>query len=177
MSIISGAISTQRPTNSTKHCSFSPNLALGYFIRGLVRHAQGHLLEAQADFQKSASLNFSYATLWVWITQIENGHRGIARQNLVDATAKPYLFKAGDWTFELASFLLEKIPQDQLVSEAGQGDPADSKDRLCEAWFYAGVVKHFAGDDKGATECYTKAVATDAKGSEEFTEASRRISK
>jgi hypothetical protein len=63
------------------------------------------------------------------------------------------------------------------VAEAGQGDPSDNKDRLCEAWFYAGMARHFAGDDKGATECFTKAVATDAKGSEEFTEATRRISK
>jgi len=154
-----------------------PDFAQGYWVRGLVRHAQGHLLEAEADFQKSASLNYAYGAIWLWITQVENGHRGIARQNLSDALAKPDLFKAGDSTAAIAGFLLEKIPQDQLVTEASQGDPSDSKANLCEAWFYAGMVKHFAGDDKGATECFSKAIATDAKGSEEFTEATRRISK
>jgi lipoprotein NlpI len=160
-----------------KALAIQPDFFLGYFIRGLVRHAQGHLTEAQADFQKSASLNFTYATFWIWISQTEDGHRGIARQNLADALAKPEIFKAGDWASQIANFLLEKISQDDLIAAAGQGDPADGKNRLCEAWFYAGMVKHFAGDNKGALECYAKAVATDAKGSEEFAEASRRLTK
>jgi len=152
-----------------------PDFALSYFMRGLVRHAQGHQIEAQGDFQRSAGLNFPYATFWLWVLQTENGHRGLARQNLVDALAKPEMFSGTDWPSQIANFLLEKIPQDQLVSEAGQGPIADSKDRLCEAWFYAGIVKHFAGDDKGATECYNKAIATDAKSSEEYVEANRLL--
>jgi tetratricopeptide (TPR) repeat protein len=159
----------------TQGLSLQPDYALGYWVRGLARHAEGHRTEAQADFQKSAGLYYSYAAFWTWISQIENGQRGIARQNLTDALANPELFTPDDWTSQIANFLLEKITQDQLVVLAGQGDPADTKDRLCEAWFYAGMVKHFDGDDKGARECYTKSVATEAKGSEEYVEANRRL--
>ena len=56
-----------------------------YFIRGLVRHAQGQRDQATADFQKSAGLNFPYAVYWVWITQMEAGQTLQARKDLSDA--------------------------------------------------------------------------------------------
>ena len=35
------------------------------------------------------------------------------------------------------------------------------------------MLKRFSGDSKGAQDCFAKAIATGAKGSEEFIEASR----
>ncbi len=37
------------------------------------------------------------------------------------------------------------------------------------------MVKRFAGDHKVADECFTKALATTAKGSEEYVEAQRQL--
>lgn len=159
----------------TQALSLQPDFALSYFIRGLARHAHGQLTEAQSDFQKSAGLNLPDATYWLWIAQVENGQRGLANQNLTDALAKPEIFKPDDWPAQIAQFLLEKITDDQLLAAASQGDPADTKDQLCAAWFYIGMVKHFAGDDKGALDCYAKAVQGGAKSAEEYVEANRRL--
>ena len=56
-----------------KALAIDPNFPFSYFIRGLVRHAQGRREEATADFQKSSGFNFPYAVYWTWITQMEAG--------------------------------------------------------------------------------------------------------
>jgi len=154
-----------------------PNFSLCYFIRGLVRHAQAHREEALSDFQKSLGLGFSDAAFWIWITEMEGGQRGLAQKDLSDALKNPEPFKPDDWPSQIGNFLLEKITQDQLMAKAKTGDDAESNERLCEAWFYCGILKHFAGDSKGAQECFAQAIATGSKGSEEFIEASREAAK
>ena len=154
--------------------SLDPNFSYCYFIRGLIRHAQEHREEALSDFQKSAGFNFPYAAYWVWITETENGQRGLARQDLSNALAKPESFKPDDWPSQIANFLLEKITQDQLLAQAKTGANAESNSRLCEAWFYIGMAKRLSGDTKGAPDCFAKAMATGAKGSEEYVEANRQ---
>jgi len=153
--------------------SLDPNFAYSYFIRGLIRHAQGHRAEATSDFQKSAGLNFPYATFWVWITEMEDGRHDLARKDLSDALAKPQSFKPDDGPSQITNFLLDKITLDQLIAKARTGNGAESNNRLCEAWFYAGMSKRLSGDAKGAQDCFAKAIATESKGSEEFVEANR----
>lgn len=161
----------------TQALTLDANSDTGYFIRGLARHAQGRRSEAVSDFQKSMGLNFAYAAFWTWILQTESGQRGLARQNLSDAMTKPDLFKPDSWAVEVGTFLLDKKTAEQLIAESSLGDPADANDRLCEALFYAGMVRHFAGDSKGETDFFTRAVATGAKGSEEYIEATRMLAK
>jgi tetratricopeptide (TPR) repeat protein len=157
--------------------NLDPNFSYCYFIRGLIRHAQGHEAEATSDFQKSAGLNFPYASFWVWITQMESGQRGLAQKDISDALTKTGSFKAGDWPSQITGFLLGKITQDQLLAKATEGNEAESPGRFCEAWFYAGIVKRLSGDTKGAQDCFARAIATGAKGSEEFVEANREAAK
>jgi tetratricopeptide (TPR) repeat protein len=153
-----------------------PNYPFSYFIRGLIRRAQGQRSEAISDFQKSAGLGSSYAFLWVWITESENGQRGVARKNLSDALSRPESFQTANWPYQIGSFLLEKINQDQLLAKAQEGNPAELKKRLCDAWLYMGISRRLSGDSKGAQEAFAKAIATGAKSSEEFAEATRALS-
>jgi len=159
--------------------SLDPNHSSCYFIRGLIHHAQGHQAEALADFQKSAGFNFDYAALWVWISEMENGQRDLATKDLSDALTKNETFHPGAWTSQIASFLLGKITQDQLLAQAktDAATPADVTGRLCEAWFYIGESKRFVGDKKGAQEAFANSIATGSKGSEEFAEAGREAAK
>jgi len=152
-----------------------PTFPFSYYIRGLVRHAQGHREEALSDFQKSVGLNFAIAAFWVWITEMEGGQPIVARQDLVDALNNPAAFRPDGWPSQIGNFLLEKITQTELLAKAKAGNPDTTNDRLCQAWFYAGMHNLLSGESKVAKDCFAEAVATRAKGSEEFVEANREL--
>ena len=151
----------------------NPNFSLSYYIRGLIQHAQGHRVEATADFQKSLGLGFPYAAFWVWITEMESVQKDAAGKDLAYALDKPDLFKPSDWSSQIGNFLLGKITQDQLMAQAKAGSAAELNGRLCEAWFYSGMLKRLSGDPKAAQDCFAQAIATGSKSSEEFAEANR----
>ena len=155
--------------------ALDPTFPFSYFIRGLVRHAQGHLDEATADFRNSTGLNFPYAAYWVWITEMEAGQPTQARKDLLDALSRPECFKPDDWPSQIGNFLLEKITRDQLMAKAKTANANETNGRLCEAWFYVGEHTLLSGDPKEARECFTQAIATGSKGSEEFIEANRAL--
>ena len=153
--------------------ALDPNSAYGYFTRGLIRHALQHRAEAAADFQKSAGLDFPYASFWIWIIEMENNNPGLARQDLLRALTVPAAFAPNDWPSQIGSFLLGKISQDQLLAQAKTLDPGAADQHLCEAWFYAGMVRRFSGDLKGAQLCFSNSVATGQRDTDEFVEARR----
>lgn len=155
--------------------ALDPNSPFSYFIRGLIRHAQGQREPALSDFQKSVGLNFPYAAYWVWITEMEAGRNNDARTDLTDALNRPTCFKPDDWPSQIASFLLERITRTQLMAKATTNNDNETRGRMCEAWFYCGMQKLLSGDPKDAHECFTAAVATGQKGSEEYVEASREL--
>ena len=153
--------------------ALDPSSPFTYFIRGLCRLAKDDREGATTDFQQSATNGYANAALWLWVAKTENGERGEARSSLTDFLTRPQLFKPDDWATELGNFLLERIAQDQLIADAKSG--TSSQERLCEAWFYSGMVKHFAGDAPGALECFRQSVATGATTSEVFVEAQRQL--
>jgi lipoprotein NlpI len=161
-----------------KALALDPNFPFSYFIRGLVRHAQGRREEATADFQKSEGFNFPYAVYWTWITEMESGQPQVARKDLTLALSKPEMFHPDDWPSQIGSFLLGDITRDDLLAKAKTGNPDETRGRLCETWFYAGMyelLSHGASDK--AKDCFTQAVGTGSKGSEEYIEANRQLSK
>jgi lipoprotein NlpI len=155
--------------------AMAPAHASAYFIRGLVRHAQGDGVGAGSDFKTSADDGFYYGAFWFWIVKMEAADQGIAHQELSDYAAKPGFFQNDTWAPLIADFLLGKITQDQLMAKAQAAGVTN--DRFGEAWFYAGMVKILSGDIKGAQDCFQKSIATQAKGSEEVTEAQRELTK
>jgi lipoprotein NlpI len=157
----------------TQALGLDPKFTYSYFIRGLIRHAQGHRAEAASDFQKSFGLGFPYAAFWVWITEMEDGRRDLAQKDLSNALNNPESFKPGDWPSQIGNFLLGRITQDQLMANVKAGNVTDLSGRFCEAWFYSGMLKNLSGDSTGAQDCFARAIATGAKGSEEFVEANR----
>lgn len=159
--------------------TLDPNSPLSYFIRGLVRHAQDDREGSKVDFKKSATNGFAYGAFWLWIAEMENGDRGAASTDLTNFSNQPALFNPNDWPAQIASFLLGKISQDQLMARIKTEVKSDQEaaDRQCEAWFYAGMAKRFSGDNKGALACVQQALATGAKDAEEYIEAQRQAAK
>jgi lipoprotein NlpI len=155
--------------------NLNPDYPYSYFIRGLIRRAQGDSESAAVDFQKSANAGYLHGALWLWIVKSENGNRGVARENLSFYVGKAEQNNEEGWPVPIADFFLEKSTQDDLMAAVPKG--AAGKNELCEAWFYAGIVKHFAGDNAGALKCYHQAIATGAIAEEELVEAKREIVK
>jgi tetratricopeptide (TPR) repeat protein len=158
-----------------KALTLDPKFSFCYYIRGLIRHAQGHREDAEADFQKSVGLNFPQAAFWLFICQTEDGQGGLARKDLTDAMAKAQTFEPGQFSMDIGNFLLGQMTQDNLVAKATASQESQREDNLCQAWFYAGMVRRLNGDLAGAKDCFTKAIATDSKGSEEYVEAKREL--
>ncbi len=150
-----------------------PSSPYSFFIRGLIRHAKEDSQGASSDFQQSATYGFPFGAFWLWSLKMESGDRGLAGSDLAEYAKKPQLFKEGDWPTFIIGFLLGKVTEEKLLSRAKEGD--ESKNRVCEAYFYLGMYKSYAGDAKGAQDAYQKAVDSGAKDSEEYIEAQRRL--
>jgi tetratricopeptide (TPR) repeat protein len=155
--------------------ALDPNLPYAYFIRGLVRHAQGHNSDATSDFRKSLGFNFPDAAFWVFLCETQDGLGDAARENLSDALSKPDVFKPDDFPTAVGNFLLGRLPQDNLLAKATAAKESERADFTCAAWFYAGVMERIGRNVAAARDCFTKAIATDSKGSEEYVEAKREM--
>jgi tetratricopeptide (TPR) repeat protein len=159
-----------------KALALDPKLALAYFIRGLARHAQGHNLEATSDFRNSLGLDFPDAAFWIYLSETEDGLGDAAKQDLSTALAMPQAFKPDDFPSAVGNFILGNLPQDQLLAKAAAAKPDDRDDYTCASWFYAGMVQRLNHNPSGARDCFSKAIATNSKGSEEYIEAKREMS-
>jgi lipoprotein NlpI len=157
--------------------SLDPKTYFGYFIRGLVLHAQGDNPGAIIAFEKSSSLGYPYGALWAWAVQMGTHQDGLAQQDLVNATINPKLFPPNVWPSPIADFILKRISQDDLLAAAAPGIADFKNVRLCEAWFFVGVLKRSQGDSAAARDAFSAAVQTQAKSSEEFVEATRELAK
>ena len=111
----------------------------------------------------------------MFICEIQDGLGTAAKQDLTDALAKPEAFKPDDFPSAVGNFLLGKLPQDTLVAKAKAAKEDIRADYTCAAWFYGGMMHRINGDIPGARDCFSKAIATDSKGSEEFIEAKREM--
>ncbi len=158
-----------------KALALDPKLSYAYFIRGLIRHAQGHNTDATADFRKSLGLDFPDAAFWIYLCETEDGLGEAARKDLTDALAMPEAFKSDDFPSAIGAFLAGTLPQDQLLTKATSSKEDVRDDYICAAWFYAGMAQRLTHNTAGARDCFTKAIATNSKGSEEYVEAQREI--
>jgi tetratricopeptide (TPR) repeat protein len=155
--------------------ALDPNFPFSYFIRGLIRHAQNHNADATADFRKSLGLNFPDAAFWIYICQSEDGLGDAAKKDLATALTASETFKPDDFPTAIGNFLLGHLPQDELFAKAAVGKPEERDDFTCAAWFYSGIAQRLTNNIPGARDCFTKAINTNSKGSEEYVEAKREI--
>ena len=92
----------------------------------------------------------------------------MAEKEAADKELSAYLEKrgslpAGDWPVKVASFLLGRMSESDLVAAAGSTDTRQDRGQRCEAWFYAGLKRLLLGDKTVAAGCFNKSVATEAK--------------
>ena len=155
--------------------ALDPNLPFAYFIRGLIRHAEKHNTDATADFRRSLGLNFPDAAFWVFICETEDGLGSAAQKDLTDALAKSEIFNPDGFSAAVGNFLLGHLPEDTLIAKADSPKEDEKANHTCTAWFYAGMSQRLSKNMTAARDCFTKAIATNSKGSEEYVEAQREM--
>ena len=67
------------------------------------------------------------------------------------------MFKPGDWPSQVGNFLLGNVTRDALLAKAKTGNADETRGRLCESWFYAGMYELLAhGAPDKAKDCFNE---------------------
>jgi lipoprotein NlpI len=64
------------------------------------------------------------------------------------------------WPKAIGLFLRNNLPEATFLSEAENSDKAIKQERLCEAYYYAGMLRMLTGDAKEANDLFGKSIAT-----------------
>ena len=73
-----------------------------------------------------------------------------------------------DWVSKIWRFLLDQISETELVAGAASSDVEEDRARHCEAWYYAGMKRLFAGDKKTAADCFYKCLGRQENSFDEY---------
>jgi lipoprotein NlpI len=104
--------------------------------------------------------------LYVWLIRARTGQTHAANKELVDYLQQRE--NAADWFSTVASYLLGRISDADLLAAAKSSDKKKENGQLCEGLFYIGMKKLIAGDKSGAQDCFKKSLATDQKDYTEY---------
>ena len=118
-------------------------------------------LEDYNRFFELSKEDQEYPRLYVWLILARTGQTDAANKELAD-----YLQQRGntaDWFSAVASYLLGRISDADLLAAAKSSDKKKETGQMCEAWFYIGMKKLIGGDKSGAQDCFNKSLATDQK--------------
>jgi len=104
--------------------------------------------------------------LYVWLIHARTGQTDAANKELVDYLQQRA--NTADWFSTVASYLLGRKSDADLLAAAKSSDKKKENGQLCEAWFYIGMKKVIGGDKSGAQDCFNKSLATDQKDYAEY---------
>jgi len=155
-----------------------PKDTYAYRGRGLAKRAKGDLDGAIADFRAGSKLDYLYNAFFAWITLTEKGDPPGAKAELSAALDRRGKAGSNEWEMQLGGALLGQVPEEKLLALA-QADQNRNEQggRLCEAWYYLGMMKLLAGDRDAAASCFRKSLATERKDFIEYSEAQRELRK
>ena len=145
--------------------AIEPDAATAYLSRAVRLLSQGNTEAALSDLQHFQQLaphdpQADYAQLWIWIARNQQGKRADADQELSASLSQKWNAALGDWASQNARFLLGQISESDYLAAAVSTDPDKDLNQHCEAWFYLGEKRLFAGDKTRATAAYRACLAT-----------------
>ncbi len=155
-----------------------PKDTSAYRGRGLAKRAKGDLDGAIADFRAGSRLDYLYDAFFAWITLTEKGDPPGAKAELAAALDRRGKAGSNEWEMQLGGALLGQVPEEKLLASAKAGQNQNEQaGRLCEAWYYLGMMKLLAGDRDAAASCFRQSLATERKDFIEYSEAQRELRK
>ncbi len=141
--------------------------AHAYQARGLLEFSLGQLEQAEADldvYLKTAKPRpEEYVEFFSLLTR---------RLRKEDDRQAAFTAKLGEWPEGWAKtvgrYLSGRITEARLLDETYSDKPPTRDERLCEAYFYIGIMRQIAGDRTAAEDFFQKCVRTDVKNYYEY---------
>ena len=162
-----GALADLRRSLELDPKRFKASWAIGY-----IEAEQGRDAAALADVQRSiphlAGREEDYAQLLAWILRTRLGQAGDADKQLSVYFARRPHTADGEWPGHVGAFLSGRESEESLFAHAKSGDSKKADGQRCEAWYYAGLKKRFAGDKAAAAAHFRQCVATGQKSYSEY---------
>ncbi len=137
-----------------------------YFIRGLVKYNYGKFRPARADMRKAIKKMEAmgqepdYLHLYLCLVQRRIGKHEEALADLKKYYAQKKK-KPEEWYTQIVSFLTGKIDEATFLKSAVDETPKRTRERRCEAYFYAGTCRLIDGDKTKANVYFREAIDTD----------------
>ncbi|MEQ1850892.1 MAG: tetratricopeptide repeat protein [Chthoniobacteraceae bacterium] len=146
----------------TRALQFDPTGALIYFNRGIAHYLRKDWARARGDFDAAARQQDPqrFGLLYSFVLQSRLGESEAARDGLREARERIESGHSEKWFSTLAGFLLGELDEAALLSAAQDGGLSQARNQLCEAWYFAGMARLFAGQDVEAANCFRRSVGT-----------------
>ena len=101
-----------------------------------------------------------HARLYLWLITMAQNPIGTANQDLSDALQNSWSLGPDDLVTKIASFLLDRTTEADLIAAAASSNPKKEQGQDCEVWYFAGMKRLLAGDKPTAIDYFRKCLAT-----------------
>ena len=155
--------------------ALKPDMADGYFLRGLAQDDQGAFDPAAADFATAAKKGAPTAPLWYWEAEMEGHHDDDANARMPGLLGPALGSHPDAWVSDLANLLLQKTTESQIQSDLQNAKPGEHRE--AEASFFVGLSREYSGDAAGAKQSYQRIIALGGISSYYAIEARRHLAK
>jgi tetratricopeptide (TPR) repeat protein len=150
-----------------------PNDFDAFEKRATTRQLKGDLEGALSDLIHCDELappgeSRDYVHLHSWLVRVRNGQSAEANRELASYLGGWRNPSEADWASKIARFLLDQISESEFLAGAASSDAERDRAQHCEAWYYAGMKRLFAGDKKAATDCFDKCLGTQENSFDEY---------
>lgn len=122
--------------------------------RAYARAHAGRAAEALEDFRRIAGAH-DPAWLWIWLLRTRAGEEGPATLELQNTLR---IRMKSDWFSTIANFLTGSMTEESFLKAAESGDTKEVREQDCEANYYAGMKRLFAGDKARAADFFRESV-------------------
>lgn len=154
--------------------------ALAYNIRGWINYNSHKFVDALADLRKTCALTSrvnvqDYAHFYIWLTRARMGEQAAATKGLEAYWSSRKDGTMEDWRSKICEFLTGHLSEASLFKAAENSDLQKSRDRQCEAYFYAGSKQLISGDKMTAVDYFKKCMATGRTNNGEYVSAAAEL--
>jgi len=150
-----------------------PKFARAYYNRACLRYDSQDFDTAIVDFRKliemDAFMDSSHFRLW--LIRARRGEEQAATTELKAYLASRTIGMPEDWNMKVGGFLAGQLDEPEFLGAGKSADPMTEAGQLCEAYFFAGSKRLFAGDKTTAADYFQKAIANQRKEYYEYASA------
>lgn len=148
----------------------NPKHPFAFSARGSAHYLSQKWDKAVADFDASSRMPRPdpNAMLMACALRMRQGGIEAGQKELRDALSARLDLDTGSWIWKLATFLLGKLDEKDLMAAAESKDEKKTREQQCEAWYFVAMRHLAAGRKEEAAAAFRKCVATDIKEDSQY---------